>query len=286
VIGLDPAGIRKRIATPSGRVRASQIVLAGGVHLGGSLRRLSDTLLPVWRYVAVTAPLGVRLAEQISFSGAVRDTDGVSHYRIVDGDRLMWCGGDSSWAVSPARFARWVQRQIRTLYPALGTVEIAETFGGVTGLTVHGMPQIGAMRRGVWVASGFGRQGFNTSAMAGQMIARGIVEGDDRWRLFSPFELVWAGGVGGKVVGQAIISLTRGHATVAGTLARYRERAVLRARQRLARAAAAPRRRPPAPPSGSHGGGGDTPRRQITDIGPIPVSGAAPPGGPHEGVKG
>ena len=67
-------------------------------------------------------------------------------------------------------------------------------FGGAVGVTVHGMPQIGQLRKGLWVASGFGRQGLNTSAMAGQLIARSILWGDDRWRLFSPFELVWAGG--------------------------------------------------------------------------------------------
>ncbi len=66
------------------------------------------------------------------------------------------------------------------------------------------MPQIGQLRKGLWVASGFGRQGLNTSAMAGQLIARSIVWGDDRWRLFSPFELVWAGGATGRVAGHLI----------------------------------------------------------------------------------
>ena len=71
---------------------------------------------------------------------------------------------------------------------------MTEVFGGAVGVTVHGMPQIGQLRKGLWVASGFGRHGLNTSAMAGQLIARSILWGDDRWRLFSPFELVWAGG--------------------------------------------------------------------------------------------
>ena len=66
--------------------------------------------------------------------------------------------------------------------------------GGVVGETVHGMPQIGQLRKGLWVASGFGRHGLNTTAMAGQLVARSILWGDERWRLFSPFELVWAGG--------------------------------------------------------------------------------------------
>src|SRR6266436_2552111 len=59
------------------RARASHIVLAGNIHLGAPLRRLSETLLPVWRYAAVTAPLGERLAQAITFQGSVADSDGI-----------------------------------------------------------------------------------------------------------------------------------------------------------------------------------------------------------------
>ena len=203
VVSIDPSGIRKRIVTPSARLRASHIVLAGNVHLGAPLRRLSETLLPVWRYAAVTAPLGERLAETIAFQGSVTDTDGIDHFRIVDGDRLMWASPETTWDARPARFASAIARRIRTIFPRLGRVEIAEVWGGAIGQTVHGMPQIGQLRKGLWVASGFGRQGLNTTAMAGQLIARSILWGDERWRLFSPFELVWAGGTTGRVAGHA-----------------------------------------------------------------------------------
>src|SRR3982075_691627 len=69
VVSIDPSGIRKRIVTPSARLRASPIVLAGNIHLGAPVRRLSETLLPVWRYAAITAPLGERLAEAATFQG-------------------------------------------------------------------------------------------------------------------------------------------------------------------------------------------------------------------------
>jgi hypothetical protein len=85
------------------------------------------------------------------------------------------------------------------------------------------MPQVGQLRKGLWVASGFGRQGLNTSAMAGQLIASGILAGDDRWRLFSPFALVWAGGFAGRVAGRAVGMWTRGSAALAGSLARHRQ---------------------------------------------------------------
>ena len=187
VVSIDPSGIRKRIVTPSARLRASHIVLAGNIHLGAPLKRLSETLLPVWRYAAVTAPLGERLADVISFQGSVTDSDGVDHFRIVDGDRLMWHSPETTWAARPQRFAGAIARRIRTVFPQLGKVEISDVFGGAVGQTVHGMPQIGQLRKGLWVTSGFGRQGLNTSAIAGQLIARGILRGDERWRLFSPF---------------------------------------------------------------------------------------------------
>src|SRR4030081_2134856 len=222
VVSIDPSGIRKRIVTPSACLRASHIVLAGNIHLGAPLRRLSETLLPVWRHAAVTAPLGDRLSEAMTFQGAVTDSDGIDHFRIVLGDRLMWSSPETTWAARPQRFAHAIQRRIATIFPQLGKVEIAETFSGAIGQTVHGMPQIGQLLKGLWVASGFGRQGLNTTAMAGQLIARSILWGDERWRLFSPFELVWAGGRTGRIAGHAIGAWTRGSARAPGRPARYR----------------------------------------------------------------
>ncbi len=254
VVSVDPSGIRKRIVTPSARLRASHIVLAGNVHLGATLRRLSETLLPVWRYTAVTAPLGERLTEAITFKGSVTDTDGIDHFRIVDGDRLMWAGPETTWAARPERFAPAIARRIHKIFPQLGRPEIAEVWGGAAGHTVHGMPQIGQLRRGLWVTSGFGRQGLNTSAIAGQLIARSILWGDERWRLFSPFELVWAGGTTGRVAGYFIGMWNRGSSAAAGALARYRERARTQERIREARlsqvnrqAGTPPARRRPPP---------------------------------------
>jgi glycine/D-amino acid oxidase-like deaminating enzyme len=247
-VSIDASGIRKRIVTPQARLRASHIVLAGNIHLGAPLRRLSETLLPVWRYAAVTAPLGERLADVMTFQGSVADTDGIDHFRIVEGDRLMWSSPETTWAAKPQRLAHHIQRRISTIFPQLEKTEIAEVFSGAIGQTVHGMPQVGQLRKGLWVASGFGRQGLNTSAMAGQLIARSILWGDERWRLFSPFELVWAGGRTGRIVGQAVAMWERGSSAAAGALARYREGARAREDIREARLAEANRQAGTRPP--------------------------------------
>jgi hypothetical protein len=242
------------------------------------LRRLSETLLPVWRYAAVTEPLGARLTEAMTFQGSVTDSDGIDHFRIVDGDRLMWASPETTWAARPQRFADAIARRIRTIFPQLGKVEIADVFGGAVGQTVHGMPQIGQLRKGLWVASGFGRQGLNTSAMAGQLIARSILWGDERWRLFSPFELVWAGGPTGRVVGQLVGIWGRGSSAAAGALARYREKARAQERIREARRLKANRqgvtRSPSRPPKPRQPPGRPRPERPLPPVITDPAEGA------------
>jgi hypothetical protein len=68
--------------------------------------------------------------------------------------------------------------------------------------------------------------------MAGEMIARAIMEGDDRWRLFSPYELVWAGGRAGRAASQMIFWWMQARDAVQEKIARYRDRARREAQER------------------------------------------------------
>ncbi len=247
---IDPAGVRKRIDTPGARVRAGHVVLACNVQLGELMPRLGATLLPITTFVLVTEPIP-RLTEIVRYRGAVSDTNRAdNHYRIVGGansggERLQWSGRMRAWAADP----RWVRRgliaDIRRNFPDLGTVEIAHLWSGTLGRAIHRMPQIGEIESGLWVASGFGGHGLNTTAMGGELIARGIVENDATWRLFAPYELVWAGGMLGRVLAQGIYWGTRPIDRIEQGLSRYRERVRTRKAARLA--ARNGHRPPPAP---------------------------------------
>ncbi len=245
-VAIDAAGIRKRIETQGARLRAAHVVLACNVLLGNLMPRLAATLLPITTFVLVTEPIGPRLAEVVRYRGAVSDTNRAdNHYRIVGGDRLQWSGRMRVWQADP----RWVRRgliaDIRRNFPDLGKVEVAHLWHGTLGRAIHRMPQIGEIEPGLWVASGFGGHGLNTTAMGGELIARGIVEADQTWRLFAPFELVWAGGLLGRMLAQGIYWGTRPVERIEQGLARYRERARLRKQVRLAaRSGQGP---PPAP---------------------------------------
>ena len=243
---LDAAGVRKRIGTPSGMVRAGHVVLAGNVHLGALMPRLAATLLPVTSYVMVTEPIE-GLADVVEYRGAVSDTNRAdNHYRIVGGNRLQWSGRMRAWQAEPRWIGRGLAADIRRNFPALGKIEIAHLWRGTLGRTIHRMPQVGEIERGVWLASGFGGHGLNTSAMGGELVARGLVDNDQNWRLFAPYELVWAGGLLGSVLAQGIYWGSRPFERIEHGLARYRERA--RARRLARKAKGTP---PPSGPESS-----------------------------------
>ncbi len=203
-VSIDPAGVRKRVMTAQGRVRAAHIVLAGNTHIGQLTPQLSRTLIPIHTFVIVTKPLGPELAETIDYPGAVSDTDRAdNHYRIIGGDRLMWAGRMTVWDARPGRFGRRLRRDLARRFPQLKNAEVEFAWSGELGMTVHRMPQIGELSPGVWLANGFAGHGLNTTAMAGDLISRAVVEGDDRWRQFQPFELVWAGGRTGRIILQS-----------------------------------------------------------------------------------
>jgi glycine/D-amino acid oxidase-like deaminating enzyme len=235
---LDPAGVRKRIVTTGARVRAAHVVLAGNVHLHKLAPAVGGTLSPVFTYVITTSPLGERLGEAIRYPGAVSDTDlADNHYRVVEGDRLIWSGRSTVWRDRPKRFLDSLVGDIARAYPQLGPVKVEYAWTGTIGNTVHRMPQIGELSPGLWLLSGFGGHGLNTSAMGGELIARAIVEGDRTWRAFAPFEMVWAGGKFGRAAQQAYYWSFRMQEKLDGWLARQRE-----AKRRIVKAkgAAAP----------------------------------------------
>jgi glycine/D-amino acid oxidase-like deaminating enzyme len=221
-LAIDPAGVRKRIVTPNARLRATHVVLCGNTQITALTPAVGAALIPVTTYTITTAPLGTRLAEVIDYRGSVSDTDlADNHYRIVDGDRLMWSGRATTWARDPRRYVRALTADIRKTYPGLGKVAVDYAWSGTLGNPIHRMPQIGELDVGVWLASGFGGHGLNTTALAGNLVARAIIDGDQTWRQFTPFELVWAGGTLGRAVAQIYYWTQR----LRGALAECRARA-------------------------------------------------------------
>jgi gamma-glutamylputrescine oxidase len=201
-IEADLDGVRKIVRTPRGVVRAEHVVFATNVFPGAVSPELSRTIFPVATYLGVTQPLGEKLGDAIRYPGCVQDDRLAFNYYRALGDRLMWGGGISVNLKQPSNVKEQLRDRIVSVYPQLAGVEIESAWTGIMGFSIHRMPQVGMLRPGAWIASAFGGQGLNTTAMAGELIASAIADKDDRWRLFIPFGLVWAGGWFGRTFAQ------------------------------------------------------------------------------------
>lgn len=186
-------------------VSARQVVLSTSVY-GGPSSRINSALVPVATYViAARSPAG-NIGEAISFNGCISDLRRANdYYRLIGPEEdptLIWGGRITTRRSHPAQLARKLIADIRAVYPQLNDLVTTHAWSGLMGYPVHKMPIVANINDGLWVATGFGGHGLNTTAMAGNLIARAISSGDDRYRLFAPFGPRWAGGIGGRITAQ------------------------------------------------------------------------------------
>ncbi|MEK8033083.1 FAD-binding oxidoreductase [Ideonella sp. DXS29W] len=193
--------------TAKGSVEAAELVLAGNADLGALHGPLARSVLPVATYVAVTEPLGPRLAECVRWPGAITDTRrACDYFRVVDGDRLLWGGRITTDTREPRRLRHLMREHILAVFPQLrehGGVKIAFAWPGIMGYAVHKMPFIGQLEPGLWMSSAYGGHGVGQTAGGALLLARAITEGDDEWRRYQAFPLRWAGGPLGRLATQA-----------------------------------------------------------------------------------
>jgi gamma-glutamylputrescine oxidase len=155
--------------------------------------------------VMVTEPLGDKLKAAIRVPFAVSDIQTpTNYYRPLADGRLMWGGRILTWQPSPDRLARALKGDMASFYPDLAQARVEVAWGGLMPFVRHRLPVVCRLADGVWCATGFGGLGLASTTMAGRLVAAGIAEGDDRWRLFSAAGLPFSGGVFGRVPAQFV----------------------------------------------------------------------------------
>jgi gamma-glutamylputrescine oxidase len=188
------------------RTADGEVITQHVVHCVSSLDRnihkaSSRAVVPVATYVAVTEPLN---QDAVRTSAAVADTRRAgNYYRLINEGRLLWGGSITTQVSEPTRLAEQMKGDMLATYPQLGNPRIDYSWAGLMGYALHKMPLIGKDGEGQWFATAFGGHGMNTTAMAGQLLARAIADGDDEYRRFAPFAPLWAGGQLGRVGVQA-----------------------------------------------------------------------------------
>lgn len=193
------------VTTAEGSVETGHVVLCHSTYGKGLCARLDRAVLPVATYVVTSRPDAALLDDAIDTQAAVADTRRAGDYyrRLGDG-RLLWGGRITTQRSEPGQLAHMLKRDIVAIYPQLEALEIEYAWAGLMAYATHKMPIVGRVEEGLWAASAFGGHGLNTTAIAGRLIAGAIAEGDDRYRLFEPFGMPWAGGAVGRAGTQAV----------------------------------------------------------------------------------
>ena len=205
VTGLEVEAAEKQIVTPHALVRARHVVLACGGYDLGVLPEVSGAILPVSTYVMATAPVSENvLAGTIKKPICLADTrDAGDYYRVLPDGRILWGGRMTVRAGDPPRLGYEMLGDLTKVHPQLADHVSCETvWRGTMSYARHRMPQVGRLRDGVWYAQAFGGSGMGTTTVAGDVLGSAIAEGDDRYRLFEPFGLTWAGGPVGRIAAQ------------------------------------------------------------------------------------
>ncbi|MEW9613095.1 FAD-binding oxidoreductase [Shinella sp. S4-D37] len=202
--GTDLEGAEKRVRTVGGTVTARDVVFATGGYTGALNARLRRAFLPIATYVMVSEEAPDLLAAAIATRDAIGDNRRAGdYYRLVDdGRRLLWGGRITTRAASTEGLVRELRAEMVGTYPQLAGLRTELAWSGLMSYARHLMPQVGRMAPGVWHCTAFGGHGLNTTAIGGKVIAEGILGESERYRLFRPFGLVWAGGLAGLAVAQ------------------------------------------------------------------------------------
>lgn len=174
------------VRTPGGAVTAKQVVYCGNAYLGGLHRRLRSKIMPVASFIAVTEPLGDALAATLFPQDvAVADCNlALDYYRLTHDRRLLFGGGASYSAITPPGLERTMRRRIARVFPELSDVRIDHLWGGLIGITMNRVPDIGRTAPDIFHAQGFSGQGVVLTGLAGKIIAEAITGDDTRLRMF------------------------------------------------------------------------------------------------------
>jgi gamma-glutamylputrescine oxidase len=176
------AGGGWRVGTEGGSVRARHVVVSGGGYLRRLVPALERAMLPIATYVMVTEPLGALQRALIPSPAAIYDTRfAFDYYRALPGTRLLWGGRISVFDRAPAAIARFLQRDLGRVYPALRDAHVDFAWSGLMSYARHAMPQIGRLQGGrhdgLWYGLSFGGHGVAPTTVAGELLAAAIATG-------------------------------------------------------------------------------------------------------------
>ena len=192
VVRVDAARDRVRLLTRHGSVEAKRVVIATG-YATPDFRPLAGRFRLYRTYVLATEPMSASERADLGLSDVmIWDTNRPYHYARWTADhRLLLGGGDRRVRPGQRRDIafRTATRELREyferIFPALGSIGIAQAWEGLFAMTPDSFPYIGPHPRypAHWFALGYGGNGMTFGILAARLLLerwQGHVSSDHR----------------------------------------------------------------------------------------------------------
>jgi gamma-glutamylputrescine oxidase len=195
-----------RLVTAQGSVNCEKIILATNGYMDDLKPAVNQWIMPINNFIVVTEPLGSLADEILPCNDSVADSRFVvNYYRRVDGDRLLFGGGENYSYRFPRSIHKIVRKAMLGVYPQLGDVAIDYAWGGTLAITRSRLPYTKELTAGIFSAGGFSGHGVALAGLYGQVIGAHLCGDSDRFNLLrglpeKPFP-------GGKAARPALLAL-------------------------------------------------------------------------------
>lgn len=180
--------------TAHGQVRASFGVLAGNCTLGEYGPRVAPDInariMPVGTYIVGTAPLAPEVcARLIARNAAVCDNNFVlDYFRFSADHRLLFGGGVSYSARTPAHLQQSMAKRLAAVFPELKEVAIDYVWGGFVDISMNRAPDFGRLGSNLYYLQGFSGHGVALTGLAGRLVAQAVVGQSERFDVFASLQ--------------------------------------------------------------------------------------------------
>jgi glycine/D-amino acid oxidase-like deaminating enzyme len=188
VQGWTRDGKRHVLATPGGKVRARQVVIAGNGYTGDRLHPAIDgRLLPALSNIVVTRPLTEAERKTLNWSTTLPISDTrnlLFYYRLLPDHRILFGarGGIEDTAGSRAAHKDWLLRRLAEMFPILKGIEATHFWNGWVCVPFDKSPHVNSIEDGtVHYALGYVGTGVALATYCGMLLAHRLA-GDDSLR--------------------------------------------------------------------------------------------------------
>ena len=177
VIGIRRlSGQVHELRTPTGSVRARQVLLATGISAVGPLAWFRRRIVPVGAFVIATEPLPVALLDKLTpHRRNTTDTKNlVNYFRVSPDDRLLFGGRarftSSTDPESDRKSGAILRDALVKVFPELAHVRVDYCWGGMVDMTRDRLPRAGE-HDGLFYSMGYSGHGVQLSVHMGRVLA-------------------------------------------------------------------------------------------------------------------